>query len=182
MGVHHAGRGSAVSDQHGRPEPVHPRRPGLSGGPDHLQAGSPRAGGIAPLRQDPRSPCWRRWVPTGPSTPHRRACPNSAVQMSSIPESRHVIGTARMGDDPGTSVVDRWGRVHTVDNLVLADSSVFPTVERVRAHPDARRPGGPRRRTIWPGRHRAEPGKAASVARWLQSVPVVSPCQSWCDA
>jgi choline dehydrogenase-like flavoprotein len=44
-----------------------------------------------------------------------------------IPESRHVIGTARMGDDPATSVVDRWGRVHTVDNLVIADSSVFVT-------------------------------------------------------
>ena len=47
--------------------------------------------------------------------------------MSPIPGSSHVIGTARMGDDPATSVVDRWGRVHTVDNLVLADSSVFVT-------------------------------------------------------
>jgi gluconate 2-dehydrogenase alpha chain len=46
---------------------------------------------------------------------------------SPIPESRHVIGTARMGDDPATSVVDRWGRVHTLDNVVVADSSVFVT-------------------------------------------------------
>ena len=46
---------------------------------------------------------------------------------SRIPESRHVVGTARMGDDPATSVVDRWGRVHTLDNLVIADSSVFAT-------------------------------------------------------
>jgi choline dehydrogenase-like flavoprotein len=46
---------------------------------------------------------------------------------SPIPESRHVIGTARMGDDPATSVVDRWGRVHTLDNVVIADSSVFAT-------------------------------------------------------
>jgi choline dehydrogenase-like flavoprotein len=44
-----------------------------------------------------------------------------------IPESRHVIGTARMGDDPATSVVDRWGRVHGLDNVVIADSSVFVT-------------------------------------------------------
>ena len=44
-----------------------------------------------------------------------------------IPESRHVIGTARMGDDPATSVVDRWGRVHSLDNVVIADSSVFVT-------------------------------------------------------
>ena len=53
--------------------------------------------------------------------------PEFGGQMSFVPESRHVIGTARMGDDPRTSVVDRWGRVHTVDNLVVADSSVFPT-------------------------------------------------------
>ena len=32
-----------------------------------------------------------------------------------------------MGDDPATSVVDRWGRVHTLDNVVVADSSVFVT-------------------------------------------------------
>jgi choline dehydrogenase-like flavoprotein len=44
-----------------------------------------------------------------------------------IPESRHVMGTARMGDDPATSVVDRWGRVHALDNVVVADSSVFVT-------------------------------------------------------
>ncbi|MGP0030971.1 MAG: GMC oxidoreductase [Acidimicrobiales bacterium] len=47
--------------------------------------------------------------------------------MSVIPESRHVIGTARMGDDPATAMVDRWGRVHTLDNVVIADSSVFTT-------------------------------------------------------
>jgi choline dehydrogenase-like flavoprotein len=47
--------------------------------------------------------------------------------MSPIPGSSHVIGTARMGDDPATSVVDRWGRLHTLDNLILADSSVFVT-------------------------------------------------------
>ena len=44
-----------------------------------------------------------------------------------IPESRHVMGTVRMGDDPDTSVVDRWGRVHALDNVVVADSSVFVT-------------------------------------------------------
>jgi choline dehydrogenase-like flavoprotein len=44
-----------------------------------------------------------------------------------VPESRHVIGTARMGDDPASAVVDRWSRVHQFDNLIIADSSVFPT-------------------------------------------------------
>jgi choline dehydrogenase-like flavoprotein len=32
-----------------------------------------------------------------------------------------------MGDDPGTSVVDRWQRFHDVENMVCTDSSVFPT-------------------------------------------------------
>jgi choline dehydrogenase-like flavoprotein len=37
------------------------------------------------------------------------------------------MGTARMGDDPSTSVVDRWCRAHDVPNLYIADSSVFVT-------------------------------------------------------
>ena len=31
------------------------------------------------------------------------------------------------GDDPRTSVVDAYGRVHGLDNVVVADSSVFVT-------------------------------------------------------
>jgi gluconate 2-dehydrogenase alpha chain len=49
------------------------------------------------------------------------------IGATPIPESRHVMGTARMGDDPETAVVDRWGRVHALDNVVVADSSVFAT-------------------------------------------------------
>ena len=37
----------------------------------------------------------------------------------------HIMGTARMGDDPETSVVDRWGRMHDLDNVYVADGSVF---------------------------------------------------------
>jgi choline dehydrogenase-like flavoprotein len=39
----------------------------------------------------------------------------------------HLLGTARMGDDPATSVVDRWGRAHDVPNLYVIDGSVFVT-------------------------------------------------------
>jgi choline dehydrogenase-like flavoprotein len=39
----------------------------------------------------------------------------------------HHIGTARMGIDPRTSVVDAQCKVHTVDNLYVAGSAVFPT-------------------------------------------------------
>jgi len=39
----------------------------------------------------------------------------------------HLVGAARMGNDPRTSVVDRFGRSHDVPNLFVADGSVFPT-------------------------------------------------------
>jgi len=39
----------------------------------------------------------------------------------------HLLGTCRMGDDPKTSVVDRWGRAHDVPNLYVVDGSVFVT-------------------------------------------------------
>lgn len=39
----------------------------------------------------------------------------------------HIIGTARMGEDPKTSVVDRDLRSHEHRNLFILGSSVFPT-------------------------------------------------------
>jgi len=39
----------------------------------------------------------------------------------------HHIGTARMGSDPRSSVVDADCRVHGMDNLYVAGSAVFPT-------------------------------------------------------
>lgn len=41
--------------------------------------------------------------------------------------SRHHIGTARMAKDPRHGVTDEWGRVHTVENLYVAGSALFPT-------------------------------------------------------
>jgi len=43
------------------------------------------------------------------------------------PISRHIMGTVRMGDDPRTSACDGHQRLWDVDNVVIADSSVFPT-------------------------------------------------------
>ena len=43
------------------------------------------------------------------------------------PSGWHLLGTCRMGDDPTTSVVDRWGRAHDVDNLFIVDGSLFVT-------------------------------------------------------
>ena len=41
--------------------------------------------------------------------------------------SGHLLGTARMGDDPATSVVDSFGRSHDVPNLFVVDGSVMVT-------------------------------------------------------
>ena len=39
----------------------------------------------------------------------------------------HLMGTARMGRDPETSVVNEWGRSHDVPNLFVTDGSLFVT-------------------------------------------------------
>jgi choline dehydrogenase-like flavoprotein len=39
----------------------------------------------------------------------------------------HHLGTTRMSDDPMLGVVDRNCRVHSIDNLHIAGSSIFPT-------------------------------------------------------
>lgn len=52
----------------------------------------------------------------------------SAVQHSPRAQGAgHIIGTARMGDDPKTSVVDRDLRSHDHHNLFVLGSAVFPT-------------------------------------------------------
>jgi len=40
---------------------------------------------------------------------------------------QHQAGTCRMGDDPQTSVVDKYCRVHDMDNLFVVDGSVHVT-------------------------------------------------------
>jgi choline dehydrogenase-like flavoprotein len=42
-------------------------------------------------------------------------------------DASHHMGGTRMGHDPVTSVVDHQGRVHGLDNLFVAGSSVFPS-------------------------------------------------------
>lgn len=43
----------------------------------------------------------------------------------------HNMGTARMGSDPTTSVVNPWGRTHDIRNLFIIDGSVFVTAAAV---------------------------------------------------
>ena len=39
----------------------------------------------------------------------------------------HIMGTARMGNDPTESVIDQWNRSHDVPNLYVVDGSAFVT-------------------------------------------------------
>jgi choline dehydrogenase-like flavoprotein len=48
-------------------------------------------------------------------------------QLSVFGKNIHECGTARMGNDPNTSVVDRNCRVHGVGNLFVSDGAVFVT-------------------------------------------------------
>ena len=47
----------------------------------------------------------------------------------------HLMGTARMGDDPERSVVDKWCQAHDVDNVFIVDGSVFVTAGAVNPTP-----------------------------------------------
>ncbi|HJN53381.1 MAG: GMC family oxidoreductase [Dehalococcoidia bacterium] len=47
----------------------------------------------------------------------------------------HLLGTARMGDDPKRSVVDNYGQSHDIDNLFIVDGSVFVTAGAVNPTP-----------------------------------------------
>jgi choline dehydrogenase-like flavoprotein len=50
-----------------------------------------------------------------------------AEEVTQEPRYAHLIGGARMGNDPTTSVVDRFGRTHDVGNLFCCDGSILPT-------------------------------------------------------
>ena len=48
-----------------------------------------------------------------------------------IVASLHIMGTARMGGDPGTSATNPDGEVWGTSNVVVADASCFPTAPGV---------------------------------------------------
>ena len=50
------------------------------------------------------------------------------------PAGWHLMGTARMGADPETSVVDAEGRAHEVQNLYVIDGSILVTGRRGQPH------------------------------------------------
>ncbi len=50
-----------------------------------------------------------------------------AREVWALPRAAHTLGTARMGADPGTSVVNPSGRTHDIENLWICDNSTYPS-------------------------------------------------------
>jgi choline dehydrogenase-like flavoprotein len=51
----------------------------------------------------------------------------SAQEVVEEPRYAHLVGGARMGKDPRTSVTDSFGRTHDIPNLFVCDGSLLPT-------------------------------------------------------
>jgi choline dehydrogenase-like flavoprotein len=50
-----------------------------------------------------------------------------AEEVVEEPRYAHLVGGARMGKDPSTSVTDSFGRTHDIANLFVCDGSLLPT-------------------------------------------------------
>ncbi len=68
----------------------------------------------------------RRLIAFARTMLQRAGYPVVLHQEFGLETTSHHCGTARMGVDPRASVVDPTGKVHDLDNLYIADSSVFP--------------------------------------------------------
>lgn len=69
--------------------------------------------------------CFRPWVELEDARPLLFS--HSAKAVNILGAFHHPMGTTRMHPDPREGVVDEHCRVHGVENLFLAGSSIFPT-------------------------------------------------------
>ena len=65
---------------------------------------------------------------SGAAVDARNVRSNSA--SSDISGSTELLGTCRMGNDPSTSVIDKFHRSHDVPNLFICDGSSLVTSGR----------------------------------------------------
>jgi choline dehydrogenase-like flavoprotein len=49
------------------------------------------------------------------------------LNVSETPATNHELGGCRMGEDPKTSVLNRYCQSHDVKNLFVVDGSAFPS-------------------------------------------------------
>ena len=52
---------------------------------------------------------------------------DESIISGGVPNTKHVLGTLRMGTDPDRSVTDPFGRFHDLANLYCADGGLFVT-------------------------------------------------------
>jgi choline dehydrogenase-like flavoprotein len=64
---------------------------------------------------------------------HHHLLPHHAYLKNEIPVAgvAHQAGTCRFGNDPASSVLDANCKAHELDNLYVADTSVFPSIGAV---------------------------------------------------
>jgi choline dehydrogenase-like flavoprotein len=64
---------------------------------------------------------------------HHHLLPHYAYLKNEIPVAgcAHQAGTCRFGTDPETSVLDADCKAHELDNLYVADTSIFPSIGAV---------------------------------------------------
>ena len=76
----------------------------------------------------------------------------------------HLMGTARMGGDPETSVVDARCRAHAADTLLVIDGSVFVTVGALNPTPTIQAIALHAAEALVRDRRNIRPGAARSAA------------------
>ena len=64
------------------------------------------------------------------SSKRRARCRVTKAPVVAQTSSVHLLGTCRMGNDPATSVIDKYHRSHDVPNLFLCDGSSLVTSGR----------------------------------------------------
>jgi choline dehydrogenase-like flavoprotein len=70
------------------------------------------------------------WLPREPAGHLARRCMYMKTDIP-IAGCAHQAGTVRFGADPATSVLNADCRAHAVDNLYVADTSIFPSISAV---------------------------------------------------
>jgi gluconate 2-dehydrogenase alpha chain len=79
---------------------------------------------VAPILEAVMRDAGAEWAHTTTSPP---LGDDAVPSLGIAPASYHVMGTTRMGADPSISVVDPHGRLWDAPNVLVVDSSVFPT-------------------------------------------------------
>ncbi|MDO9168180.1 MAG: GMC family oxidoreductase [Methylobacter sp.] len=83
------------------------------------------------LKRIPASVAEHRSIIRGFKTRLLQAGFLSVSQQMGLDATAHALGSMVTGNDPASSVVDAYGKVHGFDNLYVADGSVLPRSSRV---------------------------------------------------